>query len=257
MEVTSKEQKRAEQLLQSQHIGLHQIKSFSFMKRYHQVPRKSNLAAKDKYGPGILTLHLKEGKEKAIYLPPFRHPSSVIRYLVSLEIPFDNYAPRERTVAEVPTETYQRPSLYMFWFFVLFLMFLILGYYSISGNVWWGFIPATISFALSLFFISMLMTRFCYLTLDNNGLIIHSVGRTIRYPYQNLRKVNFDFAREQNFTHVMELLDNDYRYRLFYIGRVSRKKLNEIVERLQQAGVDATCSLNDNKRFFQDTYISH
>ena len=68
MEVTSKEQKRAEQLLQSQHIGLHQIKSFSFMKRYHQVPRKSNLAAKDKYGPGILTLHLKEGKEKAIYL---------------------------------------------------------------------------------------------------------------------------------------------------------------------------------------------
>ena len=228
MEVTSKEQKRAEQLLQSQHIGLHQIKSFSFMKRYHQVPRKSNLAAKDKYGPGILTLHLKEGKEKVIYLPPFRHPSSVIRYLVSQEIPFDNYAPRERTVAEVPTETYQRPSLYMFWFF-----------------------------ALSLFFISMLMTRFCYLTLDNNGLIIHSVGRTIRYPYQNLRKVNFDFAREQNFTHVMELLDNDYRYRLFYIGRVSRKKLNEIAERLQQAGVDATCSLNDNKRFFQDTYISH
>ena len=72
MEVTSKEQKRAEQLLQSQHIGLHQIKSFSFMKRYHQVPRKSNLAAKDKYGPGILTLHLKEGKEKVIYLPPFR-----------------------------------------------------------------------------------------------------------------------------------------------------------------------------------------
>ena len=86
---------------------------------------------------------------------------------------------------------------------------------------------------------------------------IHSVGRNIRYPYQNLRKVNFDFAREQNFTHVMELLDNDYRYRLFYTGRVSRKKLNEITERLQQAGVDATCSLNDNKRFFQDTYISH
>lgn len=117
--------------------------------------------------------------------------------------------------------------------------------------------PAIIFVCIKSFFISMLMTRFCYLTLDNNGLIIHSVGRTIRYPYQNLRKVNFDFAREQNFTHVMELLDNDYRYRLFYIGRVSRKKLNEIAERLQQAGVDATCSLNDNKRFFQDTYISH
>ena len=114
MEVTSKEQKRAELLLQSQHIGLHQIKSFSFMKRYHQIPRKSNLVAKDKYGPGILTLHLKDGKEKAIYLPPFRHPSSVIRYLVSQEIPFDNYSPRERAVAEIPTETYRRPSLYMF-----------------------------------------------------------------------------------------------------------------------------------------------
>ena len=94
MEVTSKEQKRAEQLLQSQHIGLHQIKSFSFMKRYHQVPRKSNLAAKDKYGPGILTLHLKEGKEKVIYLPPFRHPSSVTPLPGLPRNPFDNYAPR-------------------------------------------------------------------------------------------------------------------------------------------------------------------
>ena len=76
MEVTSKEQKRAELLLQSQHIGLHQIKSFSFMKRYHQIPRKSNLVAKDKYGPGILTLHLKDGKEKAIYLLSVTLPRS-------------------------------------------------------------------------------------------------------------------------------------------------------------------------------------
>lgn len=257
MEVTSKEQKRAEQLLQSQHIGLHQIQSFSFMKRYHQASRKGKSAGKDKYGPGILTLHLKEGKEKAVYLPPFRHPSSVIRFLISKEIPFDNYTPQERTVAELLVETYQRPSLYMFWFFVLFLMFLILGYYSISGSVWWGFIPAIISFGLSLFFISMLMTRFCYLTLTNDALLVHSVGRTIRYAYEDLRKVNFDFAREQNFTHVMELLDKDYRYRLFYIGRVSRKKLNEIAERLQEAGVDATCSLNDSKRFYKDTYVNH
>ena len=134
----------------------------------------------------------------------------------------------------------------------LFLTFLILGYYSISGDAWWGFIPAILSFGLSLFFICMLMTRFCYLTLDNDALTVHSVGRTIRYPYTDLRKVNFDFAREQTFTHIMELLDKDYRYRLFYIGRVSRKRLNEIAERLQQAGVDATCSLNDNKRFYQD-----
>jgi hypothetical protein len=131
-------------------------------------------------------------------------------------------------------------------------MFLILGYYSISGDVWWGFIPAIISFGLSLFFINMLMTRFCYLTLDKDALVVHSVGRSIRYPYTDLRKVNFDFAREQAFTHVMELLDKDYRYRLFYIGRVSRKKLNEIAERLKTSGIDATCSLNDHKRFYQD-----
>ena len=73
MEVTAKEQKRAEELLRSQRIGLHQIESFSFMKRYRQVPRKSNLATKDKYGPGILTLHLKEGKGAvcAPLPPPF------------------------------------------------------------------------------------------------------------------------------------------------------------------------------------------
>lgn len=252
MEVTAKEQKRAEQLLQSQHIGLHQIESFSFMKRYHPAPHKSHLTVKDKYGPGILTLHLKEGKTKVLYLPPCHHPSSVIRFLISKGVAFDNYTPQERTVAEIPTETYQRPSLYMFYFFVLFIMFLILGYYSISGDVWWRFIPSIISFGLSLFFICMLMTRFCYLTLDNEAFTIHSVGRDIQYPYTDLRKVNFDFAREQTFTHVMELLDKDYRYRLFYIGRVSRKKLNEIAERLLQAGVDATCSLNDNKRFYQD-----
>lgn len=252
MEVTTKEQKRAEQLLQSQRIGLHQIESFNFMKRHHQVPHKNNLTSKNKYGPGILTLHLKGGKEKALYLPPFRHPSAVIRFLVSKGIPFDNYAPQKRTAAELPTKTYRRPSLYMFYFSVLLLIFLILGYYSISANVWWGFIPATFSFGLSLFFISMLMTRFCYLTLNKDDMIVHSMGRSTRYLYTDLRKVNFDFAREQAFTHVMELLDKDYRYRLFYIGRVSRKKLNEIAGRLKTAGIDSTCSLNDRKRFYRD-----
>lgn len=254
MQVTVKEQQRAEHLLQSQRIGLHQIESFSFMKRCPRESHREKLPTKDQYGPGILILHLKERKDKLVLLPPFRHPSSIIRFLVSKGIPFDNYTPQERTAAELAPETYQRPSLYMFYFFVLFLMFLILGYYTISSDVWWGFIPAIASFGLSLFFFSMLMTRFCYLASDNDALIVHSVGRAIRYPYTDLRKVNFDFAREQNFTHIMELLDKDYRYRLFYIGRVSRKSLNKIAERLQQAGVDATCSLNDNKRFYQDRY---
>lgn len=252
--MTAKEKQRAEQLLQSRRIGLRQIKSFSFMKRHHQTPGNPNSrpAPKDKYGPGILVLHLKDGKEEIMYLPPFRHPSSVIRFLVSEGIAFDNYAPQERTASAIAKKTYQRPSLYMFYFFILFLMFLMLGYYSISGDVWWRGIPAAVSFGLSLLFISMLMTRFCYLTLDNDALVIHSVGRSIRYLYTDLRKVNFDFAREQAFTHIMELLDKDYRYRLFYIGRVSRKKLKEIAERLKETGIDATCSLNDDKRFYRD-----
>ena len=47
--------------------------------------------------------------------------------------------------------------------------------------------------------------------------------REIVYPYEKILKVNFDFAREQAFTHVMEILDKDYHYRLYYIGRVSRR----------------------------------
>lgn len=252
MEVSAKERQRAEHLLQSQRIQLHQIESFSFMKRYRRDPHENIAGGKDRYGPGIFVFHLKEKQDRILHMPPFKHPSSLVRFLVSQGIPFANYSPCNRSGGTLPAETYQRPSLYMFWFFILFLTFLILGYYSISGDAWWGFIPAILSFGLSLFFICMLMTRFCYLTLDNDALTVHSVGRTIRYPYTDLRKVNFDFAREQTFTHIMELLDKDYRYRLFYIGRVSRKRLNEIAERLQQAGVDATCSLNDNKRFYQD-----
>ncbi len=255
MEVNINEQKRAGRLLKTLRVDRRQIKSFSFMQR--PLPIHSQKGGSS-YGPGILTLHLQEGQAKTVCLTPRRHPSSVIRYLISQEIPFDNHTPQERTVAELPVKTYRRPSLYMFWFFILFFIFLLLGFYATSaGNRWWGLIPAIISFSLSLFLISTLLTRFCYLTLTNEALVIHSVGRSVRYPYRSLRKVNFDFARELNFTHVMELLDNHYRYRLFYIGRVPRKKLNEISEQLRQAGIDATCSLNENKRFFQDTYVNH
>lgn len=194
---------------------MHQIESFSFMKRYRRDPHENIAGGKDRYGPGIFVFHLKEKQDRILHMPPFKHPSSLVRFLVSQGIPFANYSPCNRSEGTLPAETYQRPSLYMFWFFILFLTFLILGYYSISGDAWWGFIPAILSFGLSLFFICMLMTRFCYLTLDNDALTVHSVGRTIRYPYTDLRKVNFDFAREQTFTHIMELLDKDYRYRLF------------------------------------------
>ena len=75
-------------------------------------------------------------------MPPFRHPSSLVRFLVSQGVPFANYVPRGRSMETLPEETYRRPSLYMFWFFILFLMFLILGYYSVGIDAWWGFIPA-------------------------------------------------------------------------------------------------------------------
>lgn len=255
MEATVQDQKRAESLLQRKSIRLHNIQSFSFMKRFHEVRRKSKLKAKDKYGAGILTLHLEQGIRKAFYLRPFQHPSSVIRYLVSQNIPFDNYTPRERTVADIPETTYQRPSLYMFYFFALFITFMILGYQAITADSWWGYIIGVLSFALGICFIHMLMTRFCYLKLTNDSLSIYSVGREVKYPYKDLRKVNFDFAREQAFTHIMEILDKDYRYRLYYIGRVSRRTLNDIAETLQSAGVDATCSLNEDKRFYQGKQI--
>ena len=254
MKTSAKDQQRTEKLLQRNRIGLHSIESFSFMKRYHQTPRKSNLVVKDKYGAGILTLHLKQGIDKAFYLHPFQHPASIVRYLLSQEIPFDNYKPGERTTKEIPTETYQRPSLYMFYFFVLFITFSILGYNAIAFDTWWSILLGLVAFGGSIYFIYMLMTRFCYLKTDNEALTIYSIGREIKYPYESLLKVNFDFARERAFTHVMELLDKDFHYHLFYIGRVSRRTLKEIAERLRETGIDATCSLDDDKRFYQDMY---
>lgn len=255
MKASDQDRQRAENLLQRKGIRPHDVQSFSFMKRFHEAPRKSNLKAKDKYGAGILTLRLKQGIQRAFYIRPFQKPSSVLRYLVSQEIPFENSIHRERTAAEIPATTYQRPSLYMLYFFVLFIAFMILGYQAITLDIWWGYVLGLVSFGLSITFIHMLMTRFCYLKLDDKCLRIFSVGREIKYPYEELLKVNFDFAREQAFTHVMEILDKDYHYRLYYIGRVSRRTLNEIAEMLQSAGVDATCSLNENKRFYQDTVI--
>ena len=108
MKTTAQDPKRTKSLLQHKGVRLHDIQSFSFMKRFREVPRKSNLKVKDKYGAGILTLHLKQGSQKAFYVRPFQKPSSIIRYLVSQNIPFDNSISRERTAAEIPATTYQR-----------------------------------------------------------------------------------------------------------------------------------------------------
>lgn len=74
MEVTSKEQKRAEQLLQSQHIGLHQIKSFSFMKRYHQVPPQKQLGCERQIWSGHTDFTSKGRKRKSNLSASFPSP---------------------------------------------------------------------------------------------------------------------------------------------------------------------------------------
>ena len=142
MKTTLPEQKQAEKLLQRNKIQLHDIKSFSFMERYHQAPRKDSRVSKDKYGAGILTLHLIQSADKSIYLTPFRHPTSVIRYLVSNGIPFDNYRPGKRAAEMiVPEKKYCRSSLYMLYFVSLFIAFAVLGCRMIISGVLWGIIP--------------------------------------------------------------------------------------------------------------------
>ena len=79
MKASAKDQKRAESLLKRKGIRLHEIQSFSFMKRFYEIPQDGSLAVKGKYGAGILTLHLRQGTKKAFYIRPFQHPSSIIR----------------------------------------------------------------------------------------------------------------------------------------------------------------------------------
>ena len=258
MKTTLPEQKQAEKLLQRNKIQLHDIKSFSFMERYHQAPRKDSRVSTDKYGAGILTLHLIQSADKSIYLTPFRHPTSVIRYLVSNGIPFDNYRPGKRAAEMiVPEKKYCRSSLYMLYFVSLFIAFAVLGCRMIISGVLWGIIPGSFFLVLSAFLLYALLARFGYITLTNDMITIHSIGRKVSFPYSNLQKVNFDYAREQTFTYTMEVLDNDYNYHLYYIGRVPRKKLGEITKYLQQVGIDATCYIEQDKRFYRDLYSRH
>lgn len=258
MKITPQEQKHAEKFLQRNHVRCQDIHRFSFMKRYYQMPRKNGFTQSDKYGPGVLTLHLHHGINKSFYLTTFRHPTSVIRYLLSHGIPFDNYKPGTKlTGTIIPEKKYSRSSLYMLYFVSLFIVFTILGCKMIFSDVQWGIIPGMLTLTLSAFLLYALLTRFGYLTLTNEAITIHSIGRKVSFPYGSLRKVNFDYARERTFTYTMELLDNDYDYHLYYIGRVPRKKVKEITGYLQQAGIDATCHIEQDSGFYQDSYSKH
>ncbi|EJW98497.1 hypothetical protein EVA_13400 [gut metagenome] len=253
MEISNKEQHRAHRYLESKGIDLTEITAFSFMQRYIVEPKKHDRS--NQYGPGLLTLQLKSDEKRTYILHMRNHPTSIIRTLVAANIPFSNLHRPTRTEAPQPTCRYHRTSLYMIWFFALFLTCLIFGFhFTAQTTMPYHLMISLPFFAGSIYALYLLQTRFCHLRLDNNALTIFSAGRSIHYPYTQILKVNFDFAREPNATHVMELLDTDYRYRLFYIGRTPRKSLNEITKRLQQAGIDATCSLNDEKKHYNDVY---
>ena len=246
---------RARRFLQRRGIELQNLAGFSFMKRYTPVSRHHSI--QNKYGPGLLVLRLKDGSEKVLTLHARHHPSSVVRYLIQGNIPFENLhrpASREST-PEASPKTYRRPSLYLFWHAILCLLAFSLGFYlaGILGDTD-GVLLSLPFFALAVYWAYVLQTRFCYVTLDGKGLHVHSIGRVVSYPYERLLKINFDFAREQQFTHVMEVLETDYRYHLYYIGRVPRTHLQEICQRLCRAGIDATCSLNTEKRYYGDVY---
>lgn len=252
MSIPTNEQQKAISQLQRAGVKAEEIQSFTFMTRAHDV---EGLPLQKQYGAGILTLKLKGGKEQVILLKPQKQPTAVIRYLLSQGIPFSNLRQLKASAQKVESKRYKRSSIYMFFFFLLFLLLMTFAFYTIQSFWWWVWILGGCSAFVGIFLLTMLMTRFCCLSFTDKGLVVHSVGRSICYPYEKMKKVNFEFAREQAFTHIMEILDDEFRYRKYYIGRVSRHDLPEIAEKLQQAGVDATCSLNPEKRYYEDTQM--
>lgn len=217
------------------------------------------------YGPGLLHIETCGGR-LTIKVHTRNHPSALLNTLLAMGKPCTNLHPAEATAGEVKRERFCRPSLYMFWYFIVFLMSLIMVLWSITSLN--GIIAAGIAVAFGafcLYALFLLQTHFCFITLEIDAMEVHSVGRTIRFPYERIRKVNFDFARELNSTHVMELLEQigegeeaSMRHHLYYIGRVPRTRLNDLAEKLQQQGIDASCSLNDQKRHYHDTmHLQH
>lgn len=245
--------RQAERLLRRERIDVHEVTAFSFMKRYTPVEDKHS--EENLYGAGILTLHLADGSSRPIRLHARNHPSAVVRYLVERGIPMEGGKKPERTDAPAQPIVFRRPSLLLFWQALLSLAMFCLGFYlagMIGGAA--GVAGGVAAFAVAVYGAYTLTTRYCYLTLDDRAVRVHSMGRELSYPYEKIRKINFDFAREPQHTHVMEVLEEDYRYHLFYIGRVPRSRLAELTEMLRRAGVDATCSLNPEKRYYEDVY---
>ena len=93
---------RARRFLQRWDITPQDLAGFSFMKRYTPVTERHS--DENKYGPGLLTLHRKDGEDLVLTLHARHHPSSVVRYLIKEGVPFDNlHAPAGQTAARRST----------------------------------------------------------------------------------------------------------------------------------------------------------
>lgn len=234
-------------------LKISDIAGVEFMKRY--TPDGYTHSRRNKYGPGILTLHLGDGTERVLILHGRHCPGRVVECLCRERIPFLNLDTGLKPSKPVAGKaTFRRSSLYMFWNAVLCLVCIWLGFRAMySGGELTPYLCIPL-FAVAAYELYLLQTRFCHITLTGDEMAVISLGRRVMLPYGCLLKANFDFARERNFTHVLEVLDKDYKYYLFYIGGTPRTRLREITALLRSAGVDATCSLNDEKRHYDDVY---
>ena len=269
----TREEERTIRYLRRYGLTLDEISSFQFMQRREAKSPDSEETPEEEieqeatYGPGLLHIITKEGKERSCVIHTRHHPSAIIHALLSHQVPFSNLHRRGRKVQEQPKERFCRPSLYLFWYSILFFVSILMEFWVIRiPHLWAATLLGLLFGAMTFYTLFLLLTHFCFLTLTPKGMEVHSFGRCISYPYQRLRKVNFDFARELNSTHVMELLEElsedepmpPLRYHLYYIGRVPRKRLGEIAEKLRAQGVDARCSLNEEKRHYHDVlHMNH
>ena len=180
MKPTAKEEQRALRFLQQSQLTPEQIAGFSFMQRYTPEPDRHSPA--NVYGPGILTLRLKSGEERIRIVHLRNHPTALIRTLISRGISFDNH-PVDTGNSTRPTGTtvYRRMSLYMFWYFVLFVLCLSIAFYTLNIEQWTGIVLPVLFFGMSLYSIYLLQVRFCYLRLETDRLTVISAGREIHY----------------------------------------------------------------------------
>ena len=264
MKYTAKEEARARHFLRQYGIKPEEIKQFACLNRPQWGKNEAKVEAA--YGPGLFHIETSDNRRVTCKMHTRNHPSALLNTLLAMGKPCTNLYSTEVADKEAKHEYFNRPSLYMFWYFIVFLMAIIMEFWSLTSLSGHLAIILGIGFgALCFYSLFLLLTHFCYVSIEANSLDIHSVGRTVSYPYHRIRKINFDFARELNSTHVMELIEqigegeeSFLRYHLYYIGRVPRKRLNELAEKLQQQGIDASCSLNDEKRHYYDTlHLQH